>query len=335
MPLPLIPVGIAMGVVAVTGLVKALRAKRDFDEAEDDNELAKATYDRAQSALDDTRKRTQASLEALGARKQRIHEDALMPFVEVFDRIKHIELDSKADLDTGAIEIAADVLELRHTTAAMADLVGGGAGALGAGALTGLAAYGSVGLVASASTGTAISTLSGVAASNATLAWLGGGSLAAGGFGMTAGIVVLGGIVAAPVLLVGGLVVASKGEEARENARTNLRKAEAAAKLMEIAEVPARAIGRKATEVDRLLDQLCNEYFVGDLIALERLTLKNDDYRTYNRGERELVARSLVMAVTLKNICQSPLLRDNGSIAPEIRRALEDGKAFLGKLRGM
>ncbi len=38
-----------------------------------------------------------------------------------------------------------------------------------------------------ASTGTAISTLSGAAATNAALAWLGGGTLAAGGGGMAAG----------------------------------------------------------------------------------------------------------------------------------------------------
>lgn len=47
-----------------------------------------------------------------------------------------------------------------------------------------------------ASTGTAISSLSGAAATNATLAWLGGGSLAAGGGGMAAGTAVLGTITA-------------------------------------------------------------------------------------------------------------------------------------------
>ena len=54
-----------------------------------------------------------------------------------------------------------------------------------------ISAVGTFGL---ASTGTAISTLSGAAATNATLAWLGGGAIAAGGLGMTAGVVVLGGV---------------------------------------------------------------------------------------------------------------------------------------------
>lgn len=68
----------------------------------------------------------------------------------------------------------------------------GGSMALGAWAL--------VSAIGTASTGTAIGTLSGVAATNATLAWFGGGALAAGGAGMSGGMLVLGGIVAAPII---------------------------------------------------------------------------------------------------------------------------------------
>ena len=45
-----------------------------------------------------------------------------------------------------------------------------------------------------ASTGTSIASLSGAAATNATLAFFGGGSLAAGGLGMAGGTAVLGGL---------------------------------------------------------------------------------------------------------------------------------------------
>lgn len=68
----------------------------------------------------------------------------------------------------------------------------GGSMALGTWAL--------VSAIGTASTGTAIGTLSGVAATNATLAWFGGGALAAGGAGMSGGMLVLGGIVAAPMI---------------------------------------------------------------------------------------------------------------------------------------
>jgi hypothetical protein len=74
-----------------------------------------------------------------------------------------------------------------------------------AGVSTALGTWALVGTFGVASTGTAIGTLSGAAASNAILAWLGGGSIAAGGGGIAAGTAVLGGLVAIPVLAVSGL----------------------------------------------------------------------------------------------------------------------------------
>ena len=78
--------------------------------------------------------------------------------------------------------------------------------ALSAGAATAAAAYGLVGTLATAGTGTAISVLSGAAAKSATLAWLGGGALAAGGGGVAAGTAVLGGLFVVPAVLVLGFL---------------------------------------------------------------------------------------------------------------------------------
>lgn len=70
---------------------------------------------------------------------------------------------------------------------------------------TALGTWALVSTYGAASTGTAISALSGAAATNATLAWLGGGSLAIGGGGMAAGTAVIGGIVALPALALTGI----------------------------------------------------------------------------------------------------------------------------------
>lgn len=87
-------------------------------------------------------------------------------------------------------------------------------GAAGAGTGASALATGLVTSLATASTGTAISGLSGAAAQSAMLAWLGGGSLAAGGGGMAIGSVVLGGIAVAPAVVIGGFVLAAQGEKA-------------------------------------------------------------------------------------------------------------------------
>ena len=79
-------------------------------------------------------------------------------------------------------------------------IVAGLAGGVGAKAVVPML----VASLGTASTGTAISTLSGAAATKATLAWLGGGTLAAGGLGVAGGAVVLG------VLCAGGALGAKK-----------------------------------------------------------------------------------------------------------------------------
>lgn len=73
------------------------------------------------------------------------------------------------------------------------------------GVSTALGAWALVSTFGTASTGTAIGTLSGVAATNATLAWFGGGAVAAGGAGMAGGALALGGLVAIPALALTGV----------------------------------------------------------------------------------------------------------------------------------
>lgn len=101
---------------------------------------------------------------------------------------------------------------------ARAWIKGGAAGATAAVAAPQAALLG-VSTFATASTGTAISSLSGAAATNATLAWLGGGSLATGGGGMAAGSAVLGLIAAAPAAFIGGITVAVVGSKQKTSAK--------------------------------------------------------------------------------------------------------------------
>lgn len=79
------------------------------------------------------------------------------------------------------------------------NLVGVGAGATTGGALS-VGSWALVASLGSASTGAAISGLAGAAVTNATLAWFGGGAIAAGGAGMSGGSVVLGLLAIAPVV---------------------------------------------------------------------------------------------------------------------------------------
>jgi hypothetical protein len=104
-------------------------------------------------------------------------------------------------------EYKAEVLDAQS-------LAVGGLKVVGVASAASQGTLGLIGLFGTASTGTAISGLSGAAAWNATLAWLGGGSLAAGGGGMALGTVVLGGITVGPALMIGGFVLGGEGKKA-------------------------------------------------------------------------------------------------------------------------
>jgi hypothetical protein len=98
-----------------------------------------------------------------------------------------------------------------------------GAGSIAGGSLA-VGSWALVTALGSASTGAAISGLSGVAATNATLAWFGGGALAAGGAGMAGGMAVLGGIVAIPMVFFAAKSSHKKAKEAEE-AKTQVEEA--------------------------------------------------------------------------------------------------------------
>jgi hypothetical protein len=93
--------------------------------------------------------------------------------------------------------------------------IGIGTGTIAGGSLA-VGSWALVGALGSASTGAAISGLSGVVATNATLAWFGGGALAAGGAGMTGGIAMLGGIVAVPLIALASVGTHKKAKEFEE-----------------------------------------------------------------------------------------------------------------------
>lgn len=335
MPLPLIPLllGGAALLAGGVGVAKGLEAKEDLDAAKRLTERAQEIFDKAKIQLELMRDETQEELEDLGITKREVYEKMLPRFVEIFDKIKNIEFENNLADDELVLD-KVGFTEIRETTLRMADFLGGAAASLTGGALAGLGAFGGAGLLASASTGVAISSLSGIAATNATLAWFGGGALAAGGLGMAGGMAVLGGVVAAPVLLVGGFIMASKAEAAKDDARANLEKAEAAAQSMKTARSAARAILRRAEEIHDILNQFMDPF--ADLLDdLADLVEDNVDYGTYSKKERKLVSVTGAYAKTIKNVVDTPIFDEDGRVTKESKAMLAAAQKSLVELANM
>ena len=160
-----------------------------------------------------------------------------------------------------------------------------------------------------------------------------GGSARALGAGTLAGLAAYGifGLWAAPVL---GLLLASKAAEAKENAYSNLANAESAKEAMQNAETAAQAIGRMADQTRRVLHRLC-VHLDSALEALQGLVEVNDDYRTYDYEERALVTRTVALVITLKNIAETPLLEEDGSVTDAIGYTVRKARKFLRQLEAM
>ena len=316
--IPFIP-ALVTGVVAIAAAVggkKVYDAYKNRDEAEKVNKEAQSLYDNARAELDKERLSTQKSLEDLGKLKFEIYQNKVIPFQDIFSKIINLPKEIKINGEDKKFITKEELEKMKEVNLSLTEVVGGGITALGAGGLTGLAAYGGVATFGAASTGTAISTLSGAIATNATLAWFGGGALGVGGLGIAGGVAVLGGIVAAPVLAIGGLMLASKAEEIKENAYSNLEIAKLSVKEMELAKSKTIAIRKKVFEAREILNKV-SKYL--DLNILKNIvSSKGYNFKDYDNKTTEQLHLVYSHYEVLSNLLETKLLNENGEITRDI-----------------
>lgn len=188
MPLPLIP-AVLLGASALAGA----KGSHDLYKANKKRKKAKTRKGAAEQRLANATRATEAAHEQLQddyARLLLVQMSALSMLDEVVDWLKkgRITEHEWAALPEHDRPTAASWSETGTTASSALREAWKVMGAAGTGELAKQAAF----HLGRASTGAAISGLSGAAARSATLAWLGGGSLAAGGGGMALGTTVLG-----------------------------------------------------------------------------------------------------------------------------------------------
>jgi hypothetical protein len=210
-----------MAIPIILGAVALFSAgagiKKGFD-AKNKNNKAKKIVKKAQFRFKKAEEKLTNEGEILNQNLEDFAEFKLLVFTtqikNLVDLLKQCKERVSSNLNHEQTNLTPEeITQLENTVSNSLEITSGIGKGLQSGALTAFGAYGSIGMLASASTGTAISTLGGAAATNATLAWLGGGSLAAGGGGMALGTAVLGGIAAGPLIAVAGFVMDSKAEK--------------------------------------------------------------------------------------------------------------------------
>lgn len=311
MPVPLIAAALIAAGTATGGSGAILLGKgaRDVKRSNQRIKSAVARYKAKSSRCDHHVARTNEAIRDLGNEQGSAWQEVVLRMSEFLRRNERQVKESEALLAAG---LHVQGIQLATNQKLDVDPVAWLSGAVASAAVGSTAAAGvttAAGTVGVASTGAAISGLSGAAAESATLAFLGGGSLASGGGGMALGATALNVVTVGPALLVGGLVVHGRGQKALTQAKEAETKVAVACATLDEREAYLGGVDSRVTEVRSVLNAL-RERGVGALDVLE-----SEPFDPSIHAERFQAALTLVLAV--RDITQSQILTGEGEMTDE------------------
>ena len=334
MPLPLLFIGVAAATGAF-GIGKTVKAGIDTNNAKQINKSANEIVENSTDWLNAQRLACGRSLSQLGEQKLYVLSSTMTEFLDCFQRIKNVDFKDTEGLDElKKMHIDEhDFQEMRTLVNFAGSLAGGAVAGTAGGALAAFGAYGAAQALAFASTGTAIASLSGAAATNATLAFFGGGSLAAGGLGMAGGTAVLGGLVAGPALMVMGLVAGHAAKKNLDQAITNRAEAVQIASQLDVASLQCETIRRRTYMFYNLLARL-DTYFLPLIYKMEDIVAnEGEDYKAYTSDSKKVIASCASIAVSVKTVLDTPLLTDDGLLTEKSEETATNIEGFLSNMR--
>lgn len=331
MAIPLILAGVGVA-AAVVGAGKGVKAVMDNNEADSLNTKAKNIIDAYSSRLETSRKNCEQALSELGASKIEALSRNLQNFVQAYEQLKDVDIKA-VNVNDGLqlSEFSYHTLNEIKQDISMIEtsLVGAASGAAG-GALIAFGAYNGTTLLATTAGGTVISGLSGAAATNATLAWLGGGSIAGGGLGIAGGTMALGAIAAGPALLIAGWYMGAKAETALNDARSNKEKAEKFREDVNAAIILTDGIAQVSRNALKVLSELKKASRRATRAMENIISDYGTDYKQYDSVARETVLKAVKIAQLLKAVIDTPILDKDGALLADADANIHNlGKKLL------
>ncbi len=330
MPIPFL-VGAAIAGLAGYGAKKSYDAHCDNEEAEEVNEEANDIMQYATDKANSARRASNTAVKNLGEKKISVLDGSVRNFITDFSKLKNVDFRSSEGLDElSKLNLNSEfIAELQEMQSVASTIASGIASGTAVGAITAFGAYGATMTLATASTGTAISALSGAAATNATLAWLGGGAIAAGGGGIAVGTAVLGGLVAAPALAIFGAISSSKAAARLDEAYSNLAKAQEYEEEMNTLVTVCGGIQARADMFTCLLNRLnpmltSLTYKMRDIISW-----KGTNYSNFSAEEKHVIAEAASVAVAVKAVLDTPILSEEGKLTDKSQRIANETERFI------
>ncbi|QQW94974.1 glycine zipper family protein [Helicobacter pylori] len=323
MPLPFILAGVALA-AAGYGVKKGIDALDADCEADEFIKKAESLKEKATKKAESAESDCRRAFMRLGEKKLHVLSHTVSNFLDHFHRLNRsriiIEGINIQDIQ-GQVSDARKITN-QYREMDFFDVSGAVAGSAIGGVLAAYGAYAGVGMLASTAGGVAIAELSGVAVTNATLAWLGGGALSVGGFGMVGGMAVLGGLVAGPALAILGVFSASKMEEKLENAKAYCSQVEVAAKEADVAIDNLQAVRKMADLFTRQITKFDALFFS---LAQEAIaTMKKHHYDTscYNQKEKDQLCVTCSTLFSLSAFLKVSIMDEHQKLNEKAKNAL-------------
>lgn len=341
MPLPLIIGGIA-ALAGAAGVGSGIHGGVKMKEANDTMKMAKNKQEKAVALFEKRNSETTELMDSIGKQELEIL-DSFDNFSDIIEKIQG-RPDFKAYEREGINLPDYEAEELKKVSAGAGILLGGIGGAT-VGTAGGFAAAGAttsaVMALGTASTGTAISSLSGVAATNATLAALGGGSLAAGGGGMALGTAVLGGATLGVGLLVGGIIfnvtgskLSDKADEAYSQAERTENEVNKIVKYFDELISVAKPFKVSLTKIE--------EQYKKRLSTLDYVVNFSEkvQWSAFTEKEKQMTENAILLVGLLYKMCKTSLVlkKQGGDELNEVNKnevssIIEDADKILNKVK--
>lgn len=337
MPLPLI-LGAAAAVAGAAGVGSGIHGAVKMKRASNTMKSANQRHEKNLDRFETQNKKTNGDMDRLGTLELEILK-SFDDFSRVFDKIKN-KPEFKEYHKDGVKIPEYNGEELKKVSVGAGVLIGGLGGAA-VGTAGGFASAGAttaaVMALGCASTGTPIAALSGAAATNATLAALGGGAIAAGGGGMALGTTILGATTLGVGLLVGGIIfnvtgmsISNKADKAQEQV------VQAEREINRIC-VYMKDLSSTATKYETSLRNV-NAVFQKHLKFLEGIVdvAQKTDWNDFSDKERLATENTVLLTGLLYKMCKVQLVlkaesdKDLNKInAEEVRKSINDADTFL------
>ena len=341
MPLPLIIGGIA-ALAGAAGVGSGIHGGVKMKEANDTMKMAKSKQEKAIALFEKRNSETTELMDSIGKQELEIL-DSFDNFSDIIEKIQG-RPDFKSYKREGINLPDYEAEELKKVSAGAGILLGGIGGAT-VGTAGGFAAAGAttsaVMALGTASTGTAISSLSGVAATNATLAALGGGSLAAGGGGMALGTAVLGGATLGVGLLVGGIIfnvtgskLSDKADEAYSQAERTENEVNKIVEYFDELISVAKPFKVSLTEIE--------EQYKKRLSTLDYVVNFSEkvQWSAFTEKEKQMTENTILLVGLLYKMCKTSLVlkKEGGDALNEVNKnevssIIEDVDKILNKIK--